>query len=237
MSKFLAILFFLLLPIVTCNPGIATQGVEEYYFAVYSSKDLLDVWLIDKYYPDLLYQSDSWTNFGKFLTLARKCSKNKPLLIDLDVHGNDGGLALKAEDRKIKSLASFGYVITEIEKVLKGKKFVLLVESCYAGNAYKNTIRNNNPEFLIGLKQGIEAFMTDYKKVPYFPIYGTGSGYSNVGNTMFLQYRYRYRKYWVDLRVYENMPAAEHESEDDSGWSKTTKDILKDYLFFRFLVP
>lgn len=164
-------------------------------------------------------------------------SGTRPILLDVHVHGIEEGLYLQEDvtsQLMYSDRANMGYLVSEIEKAFVGRKFSVLCESCFAGRAYKYTIRDS-------VRDGCYDNITNYDHVPPFPIYGTGDNFANVGPLMYLQWKYNFRKYWVDLRAYDpkgqNKALSPKESEPDFLYSKTSLDIARIWQFFQEEIP
>lgn len=200
MQKF--ILSLLLSIVVAVAPAFAMQGIpQSNYVAVFTSEEWSETWS-DKYEPDMKYVYRSWDDLPVFIEMALKRSQGKTLVLDIDVHGNDHGLAL--EDRNNHYLrASVGYLYTCLEKKLRGKDCIVLLEACYPGNAYYKTIRGNKHE------EG--DHLDNYPNYPDIPVYCVGSGFSNIDKTMFLQFKHNFRLWWEDIRDYEGNTPKSHE--------------------------
>lgn len=193
------------------------------FIAVYSSPDLAWMWEdFEHLKPDLLHKSINFSDFDDFLDKAIALSGNRPLVIDLSFHGNEEGLYLQRGfiinkvDIGIDDRASFSYIIKHLEAKYKIKQFTVLTEACQSGRSYKYTSKTS---FKFSPFDNVEA----YYKVPSFPIYGVGSKSNNWGLNVYLQYKYGFRRWWEDLRVYETKPLDEYEGDLDK--SKTLQDM------------
>lgn len=223
------ILFLLFISTFIVSPASANYKISQEYVAVYCSPEFAWVWK-NKYHPDLLWVSHGFDDFDDFCRETRRRAGERPIVLDLDVHGNDDGLYAYPEvNGSFKtSHTTMGYIVNQLVYFLGDKHPVVLLEACYAGNAYQNTIRNNSRDEL------------NYNPLPPFPIYGTGSGSVNWGTTVFIQYKYNLRLYFEDLRLYEQIPAKQHEEEniridDDTFPISSTCYNLKslfDYYFY-----
>lgn len=192
MKKFLSMLFILLF--IACTPaGLA--DCEQPYFAVYMNQGFNLEW--DKYHPDLVFVAPNWEQFDLFLEIVKKKAGKRKILLDIDTHGDDGGFFIQFFDRYgqfYSSGASMGYIVNHVEKYLDEKKVTLIMEGCFSGRAYKNTIRDNF---------GVDPLRENHKGITVMPIYGIGSVHYNVGNFIYLEYKYNIRPFFEDLRHYE----------------------------------
>lgn len=147
-----------------------------------------------------------------------------PLILDVTVHGDSTGLHLH-RDTEYKDRASFGFVLNHIQKKCGNHNVLVLFESCYAGRAYRNTIRGSVP---LDASDRIE----NYANLPNFPVYGAGDNFATAGGpVMFCQYQHNFRKWWVDLREYDpkGMNRAIHpiETRDrKTNYSATETSVL-----------
>lgn len=239
MIKRLIIGLMLCLQFMIGTPMQAMQGVPNYYVAVFTSKDLAWLWE-DKYTPDYRHIPASWKEFPQFLENAKILAKGRPILLELDFHGSNDpkyfSILSKVDERGFPRYqhASMGYIVKNIVVHLKGQKFLVLLESCYAGTAY-TTIRGNNH---------IEGkdFMDNYPYTPYFPIYGTGDNFVNYDISMFMQFKHNIRLWFEDLRKYEKTPPRPAEPpaagyEELPFISNTVLQIKKVTEFIREFLP
>lgn len=188
------ILFLFLLIIATPWAVACTESNE--YVIVIASQDLVHLWTrFPKYRRDMLAFPKDWEELPGILQRALKYTGNKPLLIDFHVHGNSDGLHLQT-DRGYSDRASFGYVVNKVKEAVGDRKVTVLFESCYAGRAYKHTIRG---AFSMRSKDNIE----DCAEIPDFPIYGAGDSFSVWGPVVYVQYIHHIKAFWIDLRDYD----------------------------------
>ena len=165
--------------------------------------------------PDVMYTAFHWTQFDDFLRQTKAKAAGRPIVIDLECHG-DKGLVLAYEDyrtrTKIYDAAGLGFVVNHIEKELAGQDVTLLTEACFAGEVYRETIRHNRDK------------AENHEGVPTFPIYGASYNYMNVNNLVYLQYVTKCRVWFEDLRVYESKKGpARVEDDSDPAYTKMGK--------------
>ena len=194
-----------------------------------------------KYQFDYKARPLYWDDFPAELKEIADKAGQRPIVLDLLVHGwSDGlylfdtdvvpGMVIQTSDR-----ASMGWVLREIGDKLRGHEVTVLFESCFSGMAYHNTIRG-------AVKQGPYDNISDYPIVPTFPVWGAGSNFSVVGPIMYIQWKYNFRRWFVDLRQYDslgpNKPVGVMEKEDPvTGLSKTTSEIQQVWHFFNTQIP
>lgn len=189
------------------------------FVAVFCSQEFEWVW-VEKHQPDKLEVADEgWSEFEKFCKDVKKEANGRPIVIDLMVHGNDSGLAVTVPP--FAQVTSMGYVVNTIEKNVGTKNITVLLEACFSGSAYYYTIRN----------QDRAKPLLNHAGVPAFPIYGVGSGFSNYGNTVYLQWLYGSQGYFEDLRNYEYKKPLIHEIEDSQGISPSARALMM--IFFK----
>ena len=214
------------------------------YVVAFVSPDLCNFFWSGKYRPDYLIGVENWSSLPEILREVKEKSGDKVILLDFHVHGNTIGDGLWLQTRNESNIvvhtsrASFGYVLNTIERELAGKRILLFFETCYAGRAYKNSIRGavkyNDPG------KANEELLEDYLKVPPYPIYGPGDSFSTISQMMYIQLIYNFRRWWVNLVDYDklgkNIPLLPVEKEH-SGWSKSTLEMLQTWRFFTFSLP
>lgn len=202
-------LISLVLSLLLLIPSVGAIDTNREFIAVFCNDTLEKPWY--KQNPDLLYLAKSWSNLDDFLLLVREQAKNRPILIDIDCHGEDGGLYIQYDldkDEFFTERASVGFVLNRIESYIRKDKLTVLFEACYAGRAYKNTLKNNKFITLYG-----DNYRGDR---PSYPVYGIGSSYKNISNFIFLQYKYKVRPYFVDLRRYQLESLGAKDTNKDS---------------------
>lgn len=220
----------LLLLVVMINPAFAAADkVKGTYTAVFCSQEFDDCW--DDMKVDNLFIPKAWKDLDVFLDTIVAESGDKPIVIDLQVHGWDDGLYITTgyekyaytgmnNEHKIMEGTTFGKVINKITEKLGHRQLIVLCEACFAGSAYKNTI--NNPKY-----------KPEYcSAMPPYPVIGSGDNFSNWGNTVYCQYLYNCPINFEDLRMYEVVPVEPHEKEDPNGYSVTTIEQIEIYNFF-----
>lgn len=202
-------------------------NLDVYYKAVIDDPSLN--WMYYKVESDYKITLEDWNDFDIVLDSIKESAKGKPILLSLMVHGGDSGLFFQWEENysntRHSDRASFGYVIKQIKKHLGSQVKLVVVESCYSGRAYKNTIRNN---VVMSLADNID----DYESIPDIPIYGIGSASSNCGPLVYLQLRDKFRipNCFQDLRDYDNLQKKPRELDpyEDSDIKSPTLDKLKE---------
>lgn len=218
MRLFISVFLCLLFTIVPVNS--VENDIE--YLAVFCNPGFNSEWV--KYKPDLFFQASKWEDFENFLLIVKKRAGNRPVVIDIDSHGNDSGLWLEYKDIygvPFSDGASVGYIAKKIQdSKIKQKRLKVLLEACFAGRAYKFTIRNN---------KNLSADYCNFEKIPKYPIYGIGDSHPNFGNLIYLQYRYNFQTYFVDLRSYE------YTNLKDKVDEKSSKEDNIIRLFWTFL--
>lgn len=201
-------------------------------FAAEPKRPFLAVWCtpyFDQFWvhlkPDYIQVAYDWDNFDSFLDDVAKKAGNRPIDLDIDVHGLEH-LTLQYVDYRteqwVSKRATFGYLINHIEKHLRGRNVTLLVESCYGGHVYKHTIRNNKPE------PGVKV--EDCNHVPSFPVYGGTYGHMGMGNLVYLQYVSGFRYAFNDLRRWEKDPCESIDSDEESPFHQ---ELVQVWNFFK----
>jgi len=227
----IAILLVFFAVLFTTPAACAPEGP---YTATIASADLSWIWGHPQNKVDYFAVPRDWDDLPVLLQRIAIDSGGRPIVLDFHVHGYDRGLIL-CQERPIPlpsymDRCTFGWLLNQIETALAGRSVAVLMESCYAGRAYHYSIRN---ETMISPRDNIG----DYEGIPSFPIYGTGDSFSNVGNIMFLQWKYRFRNWWVSLSDYDpeglNRPLMSIESTDADGYSVTSRAMKKVWAQYR----
>lgn len=241
MKKLLASILLVLMLMFTL-PTQADSGVSCPYVAVFTSAQFADQWE-DVGKIDYMVKYHHWSDLPGFIEEASANAKaeHRPLVLDLDVHGvyegtgfavwtgerypmlslnTDGSIDVIFIDKRYE-IASMGYIYTMLDTKLKDRKHTtVLLEACFPGNSY-HTIRGNDTS--------TGAYSYNYKHYPNIPIYCIGSGFSNPDISMYLQYIHNDRKYWIDIRDYEERePVLANEVEpfeDIPEYSTSTLDL------------
>jgi hypothetical protein len=194
MRRFVAFLIFSILSF--CQLAKA-DSIPNVYTAVICSSDLRKPWFDrhPSFGVDSIYTPVDWSSLDKILGDIKAKAGSQTIYLDFAVHGNYDGLWLCSD--KTDNAATFGYVVNHIETQMKGIRAVILFESCYAGAAYKLTIRgkrySNNPDY----------FAEDCSHIPTFPCWGTGDNFQTIGPIMYLQVKHNIRSWALDLREYD----------------------------------
>jgi len=214
----LAILF-----LVTMLPADCRD--PETFKAVFANPGFLNRYWKDKHI-DASMESRSWTSFDAFCADVSQRAAGRPVLMDVDVHGNSDGFFLtwkdkptaKEDNRECK--ASMGFIANVLDRHFLPGQLTFLTEACYSGRAYKYTIRNNS-----SYRMEEDEFMEDHPGVPTYPCYGIGSRTTNSGNLVFLVYERGNTDpvHIEDLRIYETLPLGFKEP----CWS------LREYMVFQ----
>lgn len=205
------ILFILMVLFHTIAP-IGAE-VDHKYLAVFSTPGFERFWKIEP--VDYRVTARDWSQLDQFLMYTAMHAHGREVILDIDVHGDENGLYLQWMERYgsmsfVESRrATVGYLFSKIDQYFPQGNVTVLLEACYAGRAYKNTIRNNLP--VPG------DAVADYVSTPAYPVWGVGNETSNFGNHIYLQYKYPdQRMFFEDMRNYEFKPlAAKHDV--DSG--------------------
>lgn len=170
--------------VVFCNPGFVNE------------------W--ERLSPDFLLVPKDWRDLDTFLKVVKDQGWDH-IDIDIDCHGNDY-LWLIDEDGN-EYIASMGFIVNHIEKYLVGKDIKVFCEACFAGKVYKTSIRGNKIERFPVIREFLKRErgnkIEDCNHIPKFPIYGIRSNTTNIGNSIYLQYRSDCNLYMEDLRDFE----------------------------------
>ena len=81
----------------------------------------------------------------------------------------------------------------------------------------------------------------DYKSIPKYPVWGLGDGFNGISPMMYLQVRYHFKKWWVDLTRYDNLGmntalvSPEKDFFEDMG--PMTENMLWVWQTFCFHIP
>lgn len=199
--------------------GYAAQGAERPFLAVWCTPGFEAAW--PSYSPDYLYVAHEWEKFDDFLKDVRRKAGNRPIDLDIEAHGLQY-LSLDyldwATGKMVSKQATMGYVLNHIEKHLKGKKFTLYIESCYGGNVYKGTIRNN--------VKVPGVMVEDHPKVPTYPVWGGTFEHINVANMVYIQQKTQVRYATNDLRRWETEEGPPLDFSDGPGsWIAQLEEI------------
>lgn len=183
------------------SPAWAVSVSENKPFlAIYSSNDIgeqgrfVHDWV--KFNPDYFKRTGSWEGFNKFIDEVKEKAGDRPIVLDMQVHGWDDLIVYSSESDYTGEHASMGYVLNKIDRTLNTHKLTLLFESCYGGYVYHHSIRNNKIK---------REYFEDFNAIPNFPIYGMSAHTSNYNNLIYMQYYYGIRPFFKDLREYEAM--------------------------------
>lgn len=189
------------------------------YLAVYCCPGFEIFWPSIK--PDNFCLAFDWSQFDDFLRKTKKEANGRPIEIDIDCHGNETGLVISYDDGRtglpVAKNTSMGFIVNHIETILHGEKVTLLIECCYSGRVYKETIRAS--------KSGESC-----NHVPQFPIYGGSFNHMNLNNFIYIQYKTKCHRYFEDLRKYEtkegDMKMDENENSIDHNRMAALYKIL-----------
>lgn len=184
---------------------------EKSYLAVFCNPDFEKEWSF--IHPDYLCTAFNWAQLDDFLQSTKRNAHGRPIEIDFDCHGAPGGLYLKYPsqyhgDHYETHLASMGYICNHIDKYFNSKKITVIIEACYSGRVYQETIRNNAgvtdvPDSLTEITT--ERCIEDHLGIPQYPIYGVGLNIPGIDNFVYLEYITKIRPYFMDLREIETM--------------------------------
>lgn len=193
----LAALFLSVLP--------ANTEDDKPFLAIYANPGFYKTWI--KYNPDLYYESSNFEEFHDFVQMVRTVSQGRPVIVDLDCHGNpDLGLLVLLE-KNHSSRASFGYIVNEL-KALNAKKLTVLTEACYGGYVYQKSLKYSKHSYRK------TDLILENGKTPAYPVYGINK-YLNWGNFIYAQYHYKIDIEKFDLRKlkpinYDDLDLDEH---------------------------
>jgi hypothetical protein len=199
----------------------ATAKEPKHFVAVYSMPHTAKLWSKFDKEIDLFFVSENFADFPVFLEIVRQKAGKRHIDLDLDMHGNDSGLAMfdgETHPNTPNSIASVGYICNKIDERLDPKRVTLLLESCYSGRALAYTLNKNSP--------WDGKFFEDHPARPKYPIYGIGAKSVSIGNLIYLQYRSGKQFVIEDIRRYEH---------DDLG-EKIEDYKNSPYTFWLFLL-
>jgi hypothetical protein len=185
----------------------SSAGEVKHYLAVYTMPGQTLMW--EKVHPDLLVESSSYADLPVFLEVVRQQAGNRPIDLDLDMHGNDFGVALYADNNTPETCASVGYLCNQIDSHLDPNNVTVFLESCYSGRALHNTLDGNSR--LAG------KYYQDHPLMPVYPIYGVGARTVSCGNMIYLQYRAEVSVFYEDIRHWKNDDLPQEEDPDKSA--------------------
>lgn len=178
---------------------------EKPYLAVYCNPGFEIFWPTIN--PDLLVVAFDWDHFDDFLRTIKKQARGRKIEIDIECHGDDQ-LMLQYPDARaglmVTAPTTMGYIVNHIERILGKEKVTLILECCYAGKVYKNSIRNN--------KEGENC-----NHVPQFPIYGGSFNHMSLNNLIYLQYVTKCHRYFEDVRTYETKEGPKNIDRDEKS--------------------
>lgn len=219
MSKIITILLSFLL-LFTQLP--ANSAEAKPFIAVFANPGTSKIAGWDKVKPSLYYESTDWENLDAFLAMTKKEAGNRPLVIDIECHGDPttGMLVLgwSAFGESMDDTASMGYVVSAIDKQFhKKKNLQVCFEACFSQICMEKTLIN-----------GAEIEHEDYhvksfKDKILFPCYGIGT-MANWNNTVILEFLTGVRPYFVDLRDFIGQ---HHEPVFDKELDKNTLFVFR----------
>ena len=203
----------------------------DHYIAI-CSPNLEWLWQPNSKYG--IYADYALANWHDLPQMLHKIHLEHPtcrLILDFDVHGDKEGTGLflqydVSDTQLVESRANFGYIVNCIDSEFVKHKPIVMFESCFAGRAYKHTIRENE---ITDPKDCV----FNYPTVPKYHIYGAGDNFAVWANPMYYQYRLDIKICRVDLRDYDTLgkdkPLLPLEPEDSDGMSPTTIKLKQIY--------
>ena len=214
---------YLLALLLASQLFLLPQGLfkgKRHFLAVYSMPNQwTEIWSCAK--PDLYFESSDFKDFPVFLEVVKQKAGNQEIDLDLDMHGNEDGLALFQSHNTEDTECSFGYLLNEIDAHLNTKKVTVISEACYSGRAFYNTRSDN---FKLYGKHYV-----DHPTMPKYKIYGIGALSVNCGNFIWLQYKTGTHVFFHDLREYKTEQSLGPMITDYENSPLTT------YIFLLFL--
>lgn len=186
------------------------QVEDKEYVAVFGSKRLStfeqplgvkhNLW--DEYYPtDYILYSEEFEDLDVFLATVRRNAGNRPIVIDIECHGDpmDGLLHLESHEDGSDDAASMGYLVKKIDHYLGDKDVTVTLEACFSRFIMESSldpaIEVETPLFHIA----------KFNKPIDFPIYGIGL-IPNYNNFIYAQYEAGIDFRIEDLRRYRHKP-------------------------------
>lgn len=172
----------LLVVLLVLNLFLPVMAVETPYVAVYTSPNIKHCWKKFKHPLDMLWSTDSWSDFDRFLAEVHRQAKGKLIVLDMCVHGDKQGLLSKTHSNNRTDpnyFASFGFALNHIERGLAGDRVCLIFDTCFGSYCYRSTVKGNFPV------QSKYYFIENHTKPVTYPVYG--GGYSSNWATLLLE--------------------------------------------------
>jgi hypothetical protein len=207
MKQFL-ILFFLIF--VMLPPAAVPYEIDRPFIAVYCNSDerFLDEW-VDDNRPNLLFKAKDWSDFPEFLTQVKVKAAGRPIILDIDTHGDERGLLwlsywkvtfIDKDSVKVQQVhyfSNFGYIFNKIDEILPpGELREIDSEACFAGEAFDaEKTKHDELNFSGNIVENCRKPLP-----PNYGVYGVTNHY-NLANATYLQ-RQKYREdiAIIDLR-------------------------------------
>jgi hypothetical protein len=187
------LLTFFLIFAVYVQP-IRADLSEEPFYAVWVNKGWEDIY--QKYHPDLMETAHNFAEFDTFLDHVRVAAKNRPVILDLAIHGTREGLLALGTREQASFIATSGYIFNEIDEHLPTLQ-ELDLESCYGSIV---TEVGTHPALRhVDFDLGDKIDPWKRKPIPY-PVYGV-TNVSNYVPFVFVSRRLELEFEVVDLRM------------------------------------
>lgn len=204
MKKCIVVFMLVLLASIGfCSPA---HPQDKEFIAVYSDPTFTKYWSF--YKVDYLQEAKTWDDFPGFIKVVKEQAKNRPIVIDINVHGTREGLLSIYHNkncihgRKDKSyLSTFGYVLKEISTIGEDKIKMVLFESCYGGYVYFKSREGYKESYRGGNRYD------SYSGIAPYPIYGVDNCV-NWNNAIFMQLASGDNVNFFDLRQFSKVPPA-----------------------------
>lgn len=150
---------------------------------------------LDKFNPDLIVVGKSWDSFPYFVQRIKDLAGDRPIVIDIMVHGEPEG-SLYLEDAVTDGYheSNPGYVLNQLSTIPHIEKVYL--EACYAGLTMETGLTK---DYKFNL-QGDHVEKWKGKTIDY-PIYGVHRCSNYVGLVLFQDY-FNKRVEFYDLRQF-----------------------------------
>lgn len=188
---------------------------KEPFFAVYVSPDLTDYWKGKK--VDYYQEAGNWEDFRFFIYQVNERAGGRPVVIDIDVHGDKEGFLYINSDNFYA--ASEGYLLNQLDRV--DNLEIVLQESCYAGTVFKRSL---HPKMTVEYSGNV---VEDYKGNLPYPIMGVDN-VINYNASINDQFRSGYRINYNDLREFtfkdpgEPIPGSNNPKSQSLRWFTTS---------------
>jgi hypothetical protein len=165
---------------------------KEPFKAVYCSPDLKQYWMRKQ--VDYFHEAETWDDLRLFVSEVNRQAEGRPVVIDIDVHGEPEGYLYICKGRNGEDYAaSEGFLVNQLDRVENLQ--IVLQESCYAGVVFKKSL--HQPREISYNGNVIE----DYKGKLEYPIMGVDN-VINYNASINDQFNTGYRLNYNDLREY-----------------------------------